>query len=258
MDVVIVPPTANKGLSGSEILHRKWGKQYVDADSENRAIEYMRAMDRKATLAASQNAATRAGALGTVIYAVGHGGVAENHDGHIGYVDFAPMKHFRVTQFEVFYEVKTDWPLTPVREMEQDLAKFTRKNKKHPNKVSKQWCAEYPGTTQCKATVSSLRARARLQEDYDKLCELYHKSPVKLIVPLVCAIGGAREFVDELSSDLGVPVKAFTTEVLAKEQHDGKVRFYLQGNDSTNAEESSTELMPNADADDYYVGNVKT
>jgi hypothetical protein len=265
MNVVIVPPP---GLNLAEKLHRKWGQQYAAADPSQRTIEYLDHVGPASVIAATQKAAIKAGPLGTVIYACGHGGIlADKSDGHFGYVDFAPMRHFRVTQFEIFYEVKTDWQLDPVKTIEKDLKKRLKTDPNHPvnrkqaiinrKHAIQRWCKEYKAT-RCESIARDLLNRKKLQKHYEELCSVYQKHPVQMIVPLVCNIGNAREFLDEMSSDLSVPVKGFTRTVRSHETN-GKVRFYLDGDLEgmyTNIPEACTELMPNADPDDYYIGVV--
>ncbi|HET8546537.1 MAG TPA: hypothetical protein VFL57_00960 [Bryobacteraceae bacterium] len=252
MDVVIIPP---EQLGGIYADNRDWGRQYAAADPQNRRVVQMSDATAQAAVDATRAAAALASPGGRVIYATGHG-AGSDRDGHAGNADFAPHRQLRVTQFVAFYDVSTAYPRS-VREMEAALPRRRSRG------AIRRWCDEYI-EDECLLSVQQLRDRSRVQPFYDQLAAVFHAQPVAVVILLTCNVGTATDFLDELSTDLGVRVRAYTRRVMSGRPggRGTPVRMFLEGDaegQGTNVPAAETQLMPNARARaDFNVGVVRT
>jgi hypothetical protein len=252
VDVVIIPP---EELGGVYADNREWGRQYAAADPQGRRVVQMSAATAQAAVDATQAAALLASPGGRVIYAVGHGG-GSDRDARAGNADFAPNRQLRVTQFVAFYDDSTSAYPRSVRQMEAELPPRGAQTR------IRRWCDEYI-EHECRLGVQQLRDRSRVQPLYDQLGVIYRAHPVGVVILLTCNVGSAVEFLDELATDLGVPVRAYTRRVMSGRPggRRARVRMFLEGDDEgqgTNVQLAETELTPNARARvDYNIGAVR-
>ncbi len=259
MFVVIVPAAGSQGVYAD---NRLWAQQYVASDPQNRRLVELTDDTPEAAVTASQIAAGLAGPDGTVIYAVGHGGGDANRL-EAGNADFAPHRRLRVTQFVAFWDVRTrGWdqlPAVSVIEGELNLALALRSPRERHQAVA-QWQNRF--FVNATRAVEQMRDRRRVQRYYEQIAEIYHRLPVERIILLTCNVGNSTAFLDELSTDFGVPVAGFRRRVVSQPFQRGRqrrVRMFLEGDEpghGTNVEEAERELMPGATAQDRRTGRV--
>jgi hypothetical protein len=244
--VVIIPP---KGLRGVYEENRIWARQYRDANKKERFIVSMKSSTPAAALEATRKAVTLAKPTGEVIYAVGHGGAGV---GQAGQVDFAPKMAFRVSQFLAFYDnASKKWvgPSIPQMKLDLEAAKKLRGRKRRD--LEKAWCSNYIQSG-CKKAQKQVREIDKLQPHYTELGKIFRAHPVKRIVLLTCNVANADSFLDELATDLGVRVRAYTERVVSQSRWVGsrkntKIYMFLEGDaegKGSNNERSDTELLP--------------
>lgn len=255
MNVVIIPPPK---LGGVYDDNRIWARQYAAADNKNRSIVEMGHGNlASAAVRASEIAARQAGRDGSVIYAVGHGGVGTQSTSATA--DLAPKRQLQISQFLAFYDAQTAWPGKSIRQMETDLISINHKKLKRAAAKKKvdAWCRTYIRSN-CPIAQRQVLDLPRVQHLYDEVIEIYHRQPVYRIILLTCNVGNATAFVDEVSTDFGVPVLAYRRRVMSQ-RHGLKVRMFLEGDVAgagTNTDRALTELMPDAQVSDYYVGRI--
>jgi hypothetical protein len=267
MDVVIIPTDK---LGGVYEENRHWAKQWQAADPDKRRIVTLADSTPESVVKATRAAARIAGAAGTVIYATGHGGAGEAPT--TGLAELAPKGGFRLSQFLAFSTASTKgWvapngeELPPVSQIEGDLKKA-----KTPKQV-RAWCGQYFAKSTpkeearlCRIGVKLVRERSRLQQHYDAIGEIYRESKVRRVVLLTCNVGKGSSFLNEVSTDWGVPVAGYTRRVMSRWEsqgtHNKVYSLYLEGDkpgSGTNVSQSSTQLMPGLGPDDEVVGRVQ-
>lgn len=257
--VVIVPPPR---LGGIYEDNRIWAHQYVAADTSNRARIELGESTPSAVLAATRTAIGQAGRSGEIIYAVGHGGAGGSSQS--GQADFAPRRAFRVSQFLAFYSDQTgSWvgPSIPTIESELRQIQAVRSAPARRRQESA-WCGRHiaQGCAIARTQVLDLRS---LQPHYLELGRIFHRTPVRRIILLTCNVGNAAGFLNELATDLGVPVVAYTERVISRwESRRGQPRhvwMYLEGDQpgqGSNNDRADVELLPRVDPSKVRTGRV--
>ena len=256
--VVIVPPDGLGSVYGD---NRVWARQYVAASPSDRAIVELTASTPEAVLAASRTAATQAGASGQIVYAVGHGGAGSAPQS--GQVDFAPNRGFRVSQFMVYdNDLTQTWTGRSVVEIERALHAAEALPRARQRRARRDWCDRYVAE-HCDLAWQQVHDLDALRPQYQALCSLFHSSPVARVVLLTCNVGNAADFLDELSTDLGVPARAYTVRVMSRWETRGRSRhvwMYLEGDEpgyGTNNEHADTELLPGVSSAQVLAGRVR-
>ena len=105
---------------------------------------------------------------------------------------------------------------------------------------------------------------ATLRPYYRTLCDIFHAEPVNRVVMLTCNVANAPDFLDEISTDLGVRVVAFTERVMSRWQDpsDGPrhVWMYLEGDvegSGTNIDSADVELLPGLRSHQIMTGRIR-
>jgi hypothetical protein len=259
--VVIVPPPR---LGGVYEDNRIWARQYVAADRRNRALIALAHSTASAVLDATRAATAGAGRDGQIIYAVGHGGAGAG--AQAGQADFAPRRAFRVSQFLAFYNDQTgSWQGPSIPTIEQELRQIRAiRSRSVRRREERAWCGRYiaDGCATARGQVLDLR---NLQPHYLELGRIFRRSPVQRIYLLTCNVGNASGFLNELATDLGVPVVAYTERVMSRwEVRRGQPRhvwMFLEGDQpghGSNNDRADTELLPGVDAAKVRTGRVIT
>jgi hypothetical protein len=259
MNVVIVAPEGVGGIAGD---FRRWTDQYVNKDPKQRKMVTIAAIDRDAVVAATQKAARLAGGNGRVIYAVGHGWGTTKRP-QVGNADFGPNGILRVTEYVAFYHPTSSQSGCEMKTIAED---FDVAKAKHKNPALKRWCAKYKVKGKdCELLKKKVGNRSTVQPYYDRIAAVFRNSSVGRVLLLSCEIGQSTEFLDELSTDFGVPVGAYRRTVMAVPDKvpgvKGKppVRVFLEGDrkgTGTNTAEALTELMPGSDSKELNWGSV--
>jgi len=261
--VLIVAPEGTKGISGD---FRIWARQYVKKDPKQRAMVTIVQVSRDAVVAATQKAAQLAGGNGWVIYAVGHGwGTSGNPQ--VGNADFGPKGILRVTEYVAFYHPTSGYSGCQIKKIadEFDSAK-AQPGAKNKNTALARWCANYQVKgKQCEHLKKKVGDRAIVQPFYERIAKTFRKSSVGRVLLLSCNIGQSYEFLDELSTDFGVPVGAYRRAVMVvRETSSGgkgtpRVWVFLEGDKKgtgTNTDAALTELMPGSGMNELIWGSV--
>jgi hypothetical protein len=259
MNVVIVAPEGVGGIAGD---FRIWTEQYVNKDPKQRKMVTIASVDRDAVVAATQKAARLAGGNGRVIYAVGHGwGTAKRPQ--VGNADFGPNGILRVTEYVAFYHPTSSQSGCEMKAIAKD---FDAAKAKHQNPALKRWCAKYKVKGKdCENLKKKVGDRSTVQPYYERIAAIFRKSSVGRVLLLSCSIGESTEFLDELSTDFGVPVGAYRRTVMAVREKlpvtKGKPRVwvFLEGDrkgTGTNTDAALTELMPGSGNNDLIWGSV--
>lgn len=256
--VVIVPPAGLGSVYGD---NRIWARQYVAESSTDRALVELDASTPAAVLSATRTAITQAGSSGQIIYAVGHGGAGSAPQS--GQADFAPNRAFRVSQFVVYDDDLTrTWLGAPVAEIEQaqhDVEVLPRSRRQRARRA---WCERYIAE-HCDIAWRQVHELATLRPHYRALCELFRAEPVARIVLLTCNVANASDFLDELSTDLGVRARAYTERVMSRWEEHGRDRhvwMYLEGDapgHGTNNDRADVDLLPGATGAQVMTGRVR-
>ena len=257
--VVIVPPEGSRGI---ERENRLWAAQYAAVDTRNRRLVSLEANTPEAVLAATQRAITLAGREGEIVYAVGHGGAGGS--AQAGQADFAPQARFRVTQFLAYYEDQTGtWNGPSISTMQAEAERIDGLPRGQARRREERaWCGRYIADA-CRLARRQVLDLDRLQPHYLALCRLFHQTPVRRVNLLTCNVANAEDFLDELATDLGVPVRAYTVRVMSQVHRRGRatsVRMLLEGDGDgvrTNIPEAETELLPGMERDQYRTGRVR-
>jgi hypothetical protein len=201
--------------SGST-FHTKWAAQFVAFDSNNR-----KSVGISGSLGAEQvrNTIIQAAAHPTgdreIIFAVGHGGVAQFPDE--GTVDLAPSKKFRLARgnkpgvyVDPFYDfVFPHQGVVPMSDKRFD-----------ENQVS--------------SSPPALGAHSRLQHwaVYASIGTAMKANKIYRVTFLTCRVGNAVDFIKKISLDWGTLVKAYKRFVVYQlDGSSGKVRAFLEGDD---------------------------
>lgn len=257
--VVIVPPPGLGGVYGD---NRIWARQYVDASPSDRALVSLAASTPDAVLTATREAAALAGSAGQIVYAVGHGGAGTAPSS--GQVDFAPQQGFRVSQFLVYdNDLTATWGSNyPVSEIERALRSAEVLRGSARRRARSAWCERYIAE-HCDMARRQVLALPTLRPHYQALCDLFHATPVARVVLLTCNVANADDFLDELSTDLGVPARAYTERVMSRWEGRGSARhvwMYLEGDalgEGTNNDRADVELLPGVTSSQQMTGRVR-
>jgi hypothetical protein len=267
MNVVIVGPM---DIKDCEHFH-KWAQQYVKKDPKNRALIVIPRVDRQAVVRASLEAAQRATKTGWVIYAVGHGWGSRGQP-WVANADLGPKGVMRVTEFVAFHNSpSTSLSGCEVRKIVEDLDEAKAEQEKNPKSLAlKRWCKRSKLVPKdCLQLRKRISKSSVIQHDYESIARNFRANPVNRIILLACKVGRSHVFLDEISTDFGAPVGAYTRDVATRgEEHKTKggkwvtdrVWVYLEGDEpgeGTNTDASLTELMPGSrDKDDLVWGEV--
>jgi hypothetical protein len=257
--VVIVPPEGSRGI---ERENRLWAAQFAAADPRNRQVVSLAANTPEAVLAATERAVTLAGREGEIVYAVGHGGAGSS--AQAGQADFAPQGRFRVTQFLAYFEDQTGtWNGPSISAMQAEAGRIAGLPRGQARRRDERaWCGRYIADA-CELARNQILDLGRLQPHYLALCQLLHRTPVRRVNLLTCNVASAEDFLDELATDLGVPVRAYTVRVMSqvhRRGRDSSVRMFLEGDPDgvrTNILAAETELLPGMEREQYRTGRVR-
>lgn len=256
--VVILPPDGLGSVYGD---NRVWARQYVAAGPADRALVELTASTPEAVLTATRQAIAQAGTSGQIIYAVGHGGAGGAPQS--GQVDFAPNRGFRVSQFVVYdNDVTRTWAGHAVAEIEDALHDAEAVPRSARRVARRDWCERYIAE-HCDVAWRQVRELDTLRSHYAALCGLFHATPVARVILLTCNVANAADFLDELSTDLGVPARAYTVRVMSRWEARGRSRhvwMYLEGDgpgQGTNNDRADVELMPGVRSSQVMTGRVR-
>lgn len=259
MNVVIVAP---EGSGGVGEYFRIWAQQYVNKDPKQRVLVSIAAVDRNAVVTATRTAARLAGGNGRVVFAVGHGWGSEETP-QAGNADFGPKGILRVTEYVAFYHPTSSQAGCQIKKIAEDFD--AAKAKSRPAAL-KRWCANYKVKGKdCEALKKKVGKRSDVQSYYERIVAVFRKTRVGRVLLLSCNIGKAHEFLDELSTDFGVPVGAYLRTVIAEAEKPAgskgkiRVRVYLEGDKKgtgTNTDQAFTELMAGAGSEELRWGSV--
>ncbi len=256
--VVIVPPDGLGSVYGD---NRIWARQYVAASPSDRAVVELTASTPQAVLTATREAIAQAGTSGQIVYAVGHGGAGSAPQA--GQVDFAPNRGFRVSQFVVYdNDLTRTWAGDPVAEMEDALHDAEAAPRSRRRGARRDWCERYVAE-HCDLAWRQVRELGTLRPHYAALCGLFHDTPVARVILLTCNVANAADFLDELSTDLGVPARAYTVRVMSRWETHGRSRhvwMYLESDElghGTNNDRADVELMPGVVSSQVMTGRVR-
>jgi hypothetical protein len=256
--IVIVPPPRSRGVY---LDNRIWARQYVAADTATRSIVELTANTPRAVISATRTALDRAGPSDRIVYATGHGGAG--HAPEAGQADLAPARAFRITQFLAYDDDLTGtWPGRPVVEIERDREAALRQRGRARRRLRGEWCDRYV-EEHCDLAWTQVGELATLRPFYRELCALFRADPVASVVMLTCNVANAPDFLDELSTDLGVPVVAYTERVMSRWEESGGTRrvwMYLEGDaegSGTNTDSALTELLPGVSSHQRLTGRVR-
>jgi hypothetical protein len=123
------------------------------------------------------------------------------------------------------------------------------------------WCERYLESN-CATAWAQVGELAALRPHYAALCQMLHDTPVSRVVMLTCNVANAPDFLNELSTDFGVRVVAYTERVMSRWESSGRSRqvwMYLEGDapgTGTNTDQAMTQLLPGAGAR-QVVGSVR-
>ena len=257
--IVIVPPPR---LGGIYEDNRIWARQYVDANSRDRDLIALAASTAQAVVDATRAATTQAGRDGEIIYAVGHGGSGDGDQA--GQADFAPRRAFRVTQFLAYYNDQTQtWRGVSIPRIERELREIRGLGSARVRRREEQaWCGRYVAEY-CDVAMEQALDIERLQPHYLELGRIFRSTPVRRIVLLTCNVGNALDFLDELATDLGVPVVGYTERVVSRTERElgqrPHVWMYLEGDrrgQGSNNDRADRELLPDVDPGKVRHGRV--
>lgn len=262
-NVVIVAPEGTKGIAGD---FRTWAEQYVRKGPKRRAMVPMTQVSRDAVVEATRKAAQLAGGGGRVIYAVGHGWGTSNKP-QVGNADLGPNGILRVTEYVAYYHPTSGYSGCEIKKIAEDFDKAKAgAGAKGPNPALARWCTKYKVRGgKCELLKKKVGDRAIVQPYYERIAKIFRKSSVGRALLLSCNIGQSYEFLDELSTDFGIPVGAYRKTVMVdrERQAGGKgkprVRVYLEGDKKgtgTNTDAAMTELMPGSGNSELIWGSV--
>ena len=80
----------------------------------------------------------------------------------------------------------------------------------------------------CDRRIEQVRDRSRVQPFYDQIAQIYHENPVRRVILLTCNVGNASGFLDEVSTDWGVPVAVYIRRVVSRsERAGGRTTVYI-------------------------------
>lgn len=256
--VVIVPPDGLGSVYGD---NRIWARQYAAASPSDRAVVELTDITPQAVLTATRDAIAQAGESGEIIYAVGHGGAGSAPQS--GQVDFAPNRGFRVSQFVVYdNDLTRTWVGNPVTEIEDALHDAEAVPRARRRGARLDWCERYVAE-HCDLAWRQVRELDTLRPHYAELCSLFHATPVRRVILLTCNVANAEDFLNELSTDLGVPARAYTVRVMSRWETSGRSRhvwMYLEGDElghGTNNDRANVELMPGVRSSQVMTGRVR-
>ncbi len=262
-NVIIVAPEGTRGISDD---FRLWAQQYVKKDPKHRALVTIAQVSRDAVVAATQKAAQLAGGKGRVVYAVGHGwGTSSNPQ--VGNADFGPNGILRVTEYVAFYHPTSGQSGCELKKIAEgfDAAKG-KSGAKSQNAALARWCTHYQVKgKQCERLKKKVGDRATVQPFYERIAKIFRKSSVGRVLLLSCNIGQSYEFLDELSTDFGIPVGAYRRTVMVDRENPAggkgtpRVWVYLEGDKigtGTHTDAALTELMPGAGTNELIWGSV--
>lgn len=101
-----------------------------------------------------------------------------------------------------------------------------------------------------------------LQPHYLELGRIFRDNPVRRIILLTCNVGNADAFLNELSTDLSVPVVGYTERVISRRETRGRqtrVWMFLENDppgQGSNNDQAATELLPGVDRSKVCTGRV--
>jgi len=178
-------------------------------------------------------AAKLAGANGTLIFNLGHGGTSTSGDTREGFVDLAPNKKMRIGGqqqdgifINVFYDVNVAGP-NAFSDMDNDI-KFN-------------------------ANTTGAKTRQQHWISYKKIAEAIQAAHLYRVLFLTCKVGNSSDFIKKIANDWGVVVTAPRRRVVLSPQKN-RVRIHLEGDapdTGTNVASSEEELLVFNDFNSY-------
>lgn len=212
-----------------------WTRDYVKRQPQARnSVAMPSGLTAQQTADAIGKAAKMAGANGTLIFNLGHGGTSTSGDAKEGFVDLAPGKKMRLgghgqtdTFISVFYDVNVAGPPSV-----SDMANDTNFN------------AGTPGA----------KTRQQHWKIYQSIGAAIKAAGLYRILFLTCKVGNSTDFVKKIANDWGVVVTAPKQRVVLTPQKNQKVRIHLEGdgpNFGTNVPESEQEVMVLTNVNSY-------
>jgi hypothetical protein len=193
-----------------------WARQYVAYDPASRGLTAVLPVTVHGTVSAIGAATAKAGASGTVIFNVGHGGAGPDPTRYPfeGVVDIAPNRLIRLVGtnpdqarfISVFYDVMdrivaglSSGTLASDRNVAQQC-----KNKKNP--PSRQDCA---------------RAASNLDhwQKYQLISQTVAQSHIYKAVLLSCRVGRSPEFIKKIANDWNVLITAFQHYIVVDDMY---------------------------------------
>lgn len=182
-------------------------------------------------------AAKLAGAGGTLIFNLGHGGTSSTGDVREGFIDLAPGKKFRIGGQQqdgvftnVFYDVNVAGP-NAFSDRDNDL-KFNA------------------GTAGAKTRQEHFAA-------YKKIGEAIQAARIYRVIFLTCKVGNSTDLVKKIANDWNVVVTAPKRRVVLDPQPKNRMRIHLEGDApdfGTNTAASEEELFVFDNLNSYSAG----
>ncbi|HZS62604.1 MAG TPA: hypothetical protein VFA43_25315 [Gemmatimonadaceae bacterium] len=215
--------------SGST-FHTKWAAQFVAADSQNRkSVGISGSLSAEQVRNTIMQAAAIRSAGNELVFAVGHGGVAQFPDE--GTVDLAPAKRFRLARGNkpgVYVDPFYDFVFPHAGVVPMSDKRFDE--------------------SQVQSSPPALGAHSRLQHwsVYASIGTAMKANKIHKVTFLTCRVGNALDFIKKIALDWGTLVKAYTRFVVYQQiGSTGRVRAFLEGDDpgkGTNVAQGETDL----------------
>jgi hypothetical protein len=168
-----------------------------------------------------------------------------------------------VSQFLAYYEDATGtWDGPSIAQMQRDLQRAERLPAGARRRAEQAWCGRYIADG-CRAAKRQVLDLDGLQPHYRELGRIFRATPVRRIVLLTCNVANARDFLDELATDLGVAATAYTERVMSRWERQGRNRhvwMFLEGDapgHGTNNERADVDLMPGVSPAKVMTGRVR-
>jgi hypothetical protein len=234
-------------LTNQDHYFSRWARQFVNHDRDHRDMVVVPNIPGRQQSEVRRNidrfyapAIRRAGAGGTLIISVGHGGSAGGCDGttcfvaadtSIGMVDLLPSQALRIQRDHVFYsQEQQDTDARVIAEADaignRQCHTLTRRYPiAGPHHISPPPPLQYNYGVCIGA--AGVRDRLEIRTAYERIGELLRQTGVAEVVFLTCRVGNSRDFVNRIAADWGVTVTAYLRRVAAGPDSEGMMRLYL-------------------------------
>jgi hypothetical protein len=212
-----------------------WTRDYVKRQPQSRnSVAMPSGLTTQQIADTIGRAAKMAGANGTLIFNLGHGGTGTSGDTKEGFIDLAPGKKMRIggqqqtgTFINVFYDVNVAGPPS-VSDMDSDV-KFN-------------------------AGTAGAKTRQQNWKIYQSIGAAIRAAGVYRVLFLTCKVGNSTDLVRKIANDWGVVVTAPKQRVVLTPQKNQRVRIHLEGDGpgfGTNVPESEEEVMVFTNVNSY-------